>query len=106
MPLIRPTAFQSHRGCDQHCPLKIKAAGVGRRESGARSFFFRREQRSALPSLDSRRRLSPHAPELAFHYSWRRDSIGSSLEARKAGIMPLIRPIAPKFSVDAISVAR
>jgi hypothetical protein len=38
-------------------------------------------------------------------YSCLRDSIGSSLEARKAGIMPLIRPTVPRITVDATKVA-
>jgi len=38
-------------------------------------------------------------------YSWRSDSIGSSLEARKAGIIPLTRPTALRITVEAISVA-
>src|ERR1700730_1816234 len=37
-------------------------------------------------------------------YSCRKASIGSKREARKAGIMPLTSPTAPRMSVDAISV--
>ena len=38
-------------------------------------------------------------------YSCRSDSIGSSLEARNAGIIPLINPTIPRITVEAMRVA-
>lgn len=42
---------------------------------------------------------------LSARYSCRSDSIGSSRDARSAGIIPLISPTAPRITVDAIRVA-
>jgi hypothetical protein len=49
--------------------------------------------------------ISDQAPRKTFLcYSYRKASIGSRREARKAGTMPLTSPTAPRMSVDAISV--
>src|SRR5215831_2624281 len=51
------------------------------------------------------RACASHA-HLTIHarYSWRRASIGSKREARRAGTMPLIRPTAARMRVEAMRV--